>query len=133
MFACCSMVLARRASQEGNKGNQDGFEAIFDRSCLGVAIYENPLKHQGKNDILSPFALCVGACCHHCDLMFARMFSNASLRISEAFSACFLDLCLARPNLQSQPEISIVIWYLHTKKAKNNKDEVKKQCKKRDP
>ena len=29
MFACCSMVLAKRASQEGNKGNQDGFEAIL--------------------------------------------------------------------------------------------------------
>ena len=65
--------------------------------------------------------------------MLARMLSNASLRISEAFSACFLDLCLARPDLQSQLEISILILFLHTKKAKNNKDDVKKQCKKRDP
>ena len=64
--------------------------------------------------------------------MLARMLSNASLRISEAFSACFPALCLARPSLQSQPEHPFLRWFSHTDKAKHNKDEVKKQCKKRD-
>ena len=82
------------------------------------------LKTLEKNDILSPFALCVGACFHHCDLMFSRMLSNASLRISKAFSACFLALCLARPSFQSQPEISILIWYLHTKNVKHTRQRV---------
>ena len=84
-------------------------------------------------DILSAYAVRVRTCFQNCGLIFARMLSNASLRISEAFSACVLALCPARPSLQTQPQNSILIWYLHTKKAKNNKNDVKKQCKKRDP
>ena len=91
---------------------------------FGCSNLRKTLKTLEKNDMLSPLALCVGACCHHCDLMFARMFSNASLRISEAFSACFLALCLARPSFQSQPEISILILYLHTKNVKNTRQRV---------
>ena len=91
---------------------------------FGCRNLRKSFKTLGKNYILSPFALCVEACFHHCDLMFARMFSNASLRISEAFSACVLALCLARPSFQSQPEISILIWYLHTKNAKHTRQRV---------
>ena len=68
-----------------------------------------PLKTLCKIDILGRLAVRDLAWLRNCGLIFARMLSNASLRISEAFSACFLALCIARPSLQSQLENPVLM------------------------
>ena len=126
-------IFWKKMRQKRNTEQQGRLRDSFWSPIPQCQHFRKSLKTLCKIDILDRLAVRDSAWLRHCYLMLARMLPNASLHISEAFSVCFLDLCLARPNLQSQPEISIVIWYLHTKKAKNNKDKVKKQWNKIDP